>query len=186
MERTEEGENFTIGSSLPTFSLPATDGNTYTQDYFRGCKAALVVFTCNHCPYVKGSDDELLSVLRTYQDKGLKALLINSNDPAMYPDDDFEHMRAKADALCFPFPYCFDEAQETARAFDAECTPECFLFDEAGTYVFHGSVNDSPREPGRVTKRTLDEAISTVLAGKKPDPAFTSARGCSIKWKRGG
>lgn len=183
MERVEPGERYTLGSAMPEFSLPGTDGNTYTQEYFSNASVSVVVFTCNHCPYVKGSDQELLSLLHDYQEKGVKAVLISSNDTVQYPDDSFEHMKQKAKELEFPAPYCFDESQEVARAFDAQCTPECFVFDDTGTYVFHGSINDSPRDPAGVRTHVLKEALDSLLQGKKPEPAWTPARGCSIKWK---
>jgi len=183
MERTEEGDTYPLGSKMPSFSLPATDGENYGNAFFADAKAGLIVFTCNHCPYVKGSDFELFEILSRYSGQGLKALLISSNDPTQYSDDSFEQMKFKAEEFNIPFPYCFDESQDVARAFDAQCTPECFLYDAEGTYVFHGPINDSPREPAKVAHHILDLAVQDVLSGKVPDPQFNSARGCSIKWK---
>lgn len=183
MERDSLSNKFPIGSKLPSFSLPNIDDSSVTEKYLADAPASLVVFACNHCPYVLGSEKMLFDTIREFQSKGLKAIMVSSNDPAKYPEDSFEKMKEKAKRDSIPCPYLFDETQEIARAFDAECTPECFLFDAKGTLAFHGAVNNSPRDPALANSNYLRTAIEQVLAGKTPEPAFAHPIGCSIKWK---
>ncbi len=183
MERTSSSNTFPIGSKLPTFALKNVDGRTVESNTLLGGKAALVVFTCNHCPYVKGSEAHLITIVRTYATKGLRTVAINANDAAKYPDDDFPNMQRKAKELDLPYPYLVDETQQVAKLFDAACTPECYLFDAAGLLVFHGTINDNPRDGALAKNGFLETAITQVLAGSKPSPAFVHPLGCSIKWK---
>jgi len=183
MERENQSTKLVIGSSMPEFSLLNVDGNMVEKSYFKEAKAALVTFSCNHCPYVKGSDEMLLSIMLKYQGEGLKAIAISSNDAVQYPEDNFEKMIEKSKNMLLPFPYLYDETQEVAKTFDAQCTPEFFLFDAALSLVYHGTINDSPRDPTNVTTNYLAIAIEQVLAGKKADPSFIRPMGCSIKWK---
>lgn len=183
MERSSSSEKFPLGSTLPSFRLQDAFGATVDTSYFAGAKGALVVFTCNHCPYVKGTDVALLEVIRPAYELGLRAVLISANDPEKYPDDGVIKMREKAEALDLPCPYLFDETQDVARRFDAQCTPECFLFDERLALVFHGAINDSPRDATRVTRSFLADAVDEVLQGRSPSTQFAHPLGCSIKWK---
>lgn len=183
MERTDASDRFPIGSSLPAFSLPDVSGKHIDATYFEGARAALVIFTCNHCPYVKGSDRMLHDIIARYQPEGLKVIAISSNDAAQYPEDSFDKMKEKAAALKFSFPYLYDESQNVAKLFDAACTPECYLFDSGCKLVFHGTISNSPRHPDKVTTDYLSAAVESALAGKKPEPAFVHPIGCSIKWK---
>ena len=183
MERQEKSATFPMGTQLPQFSLTSTDGTAVSQAYFSGAPAALVVFACNHCPYVIGSEKMLFDTIRSYQEKGLKAVIISSNDPVQYPEDSFEKMQQYAREKQFPCPYLFDETQEVAKKFDAACTPECYLFNGAGALVFHGSINNSPRFPDQVKANFLEAALEQAFSGKNPDPAFVHPIGCSIKWK---
>ena len=183
MDRTQASNIFGIGSKLPLFSLKNVDGSTVSNDYFKEAKAALVVFSCNHCPYVKGSDEMLIKIVRNFQKQGLKVVAISSNDAAQYPEDSFELMQKKARDLNLPFPYLYDETQEAAKSFDAACTPECYLFDSNQHLVYHGTINDNPRDKTKVSRDYLSTAIENVLAGKKPEPEFVHPIGCSIKWR---
>lgn len=183
MERENSSDKFPIGSKLPTFNLPNVDGKQIGDSYLREGKFSLVVFTCNHCPYVKGSEAMLVELIKQYQSKGLKVAGISSNDARQYPDDSFEKMKEKAAHMNLPFPYLYDESQEVAKLFDAACTPECYLFDGSHLLVYHGGVNDNPKNASSVTKGYLARALAQVSEGKKPDPAFTHPLGCSIKWK---
>jgi peroxiredoxin len=183
MERSEQGQNFPIGSKIPQFSLLGTDGKQYdSADHFSGAAFYLVVFSCNHCPYVKGSDAMLNECITTYQKKGLKAVVISSNDALQYPEDSYEKMREKAKDM--PCPYLYDETQAVAKMFDAQCTPECYLFNSERALVFHGAINDSPRDVSQVKQSHLATAIDQLLAGANPKPQFVHSIGCSIKWKR--
>lgn len=184
MERTSLSEKFPVDSRLPDFTLRATDGSLVSSSaFFAGARAALVVFACNHCPYVKGSDHELIELARRYGEEGLRVLAISSNDAVKYPEDSFEKMGEKAATLSLPFPYLYDETQEIARLFDAQCTPECYLFDAHMALAFHGAINDSPRDSRAVTKHFLRDAVEQVLNEGKATPAFAHPTGCSIKWK---
>lgn len=183
MERTDVSARFPLGSKLPTFSLMDVSGKTMSDDYLRSGKAALVVFSCNHCPYVKGSEATLIETVREFNSRGLRAVAINSNDAAQYPDDSFENMKLKAKDMNIPYPYLYDKTQEVAKMFDAACTPECYLFDEHHSLVFHGTINDNPKDPNKASKTYLRDAIEQLLSGKKPKPAFVHPLGCSIKWR---
>jgi peroxiredoxin len=183
MERTELSQKLCLGSKLPNFSLPATSGDKIDQAYFADAKAALVIFTCNHCPYVKGSELALNTVIAESQAKGLKVVAISSNDAVQYPDDNFESMCKKSQELKLTYPYLYDESQEVAKIFDAACTPECYLFNSDLQLVFHGTINDSPRDPTKATKSYLKTAIEQVLDKGECSPAFIHPIGCSIKWK---
>jgi peroxiredoxin len=168
---------------MPIFSLPDVEGGVVANTYFDGSQAGLVVFTCNHCPYVKGSEDSLIAIITPYLEKGLRVISISANDAVKYPEDSFENMKARAKAMKLPYPYLFDESQQVARSFDAECTPECFLFDAYQRLAYHGAINDSPRDPTKVTTQYLETAIRQLLSGEAPSPAFAHPIGCSIKWK---
>jgi peroxiredoxin len=183
MERTATSVTFSLGSKLPTFDLRNVDGKMTGPSYFTNGKAYLVAFLCNHCPYVKGSEEMLITIVRQFEKDGLKTLAISSNDASKYPEDGFEKMVEKAREMNLPYPYLYDETQDVARQFDAACTPEFYLFDRNHTLVYHGTINDSPRDPSKVTKDYLSKAISAALEGQTPNPQFVHPLGCSIKWK---
>jgi len=182
MERATVSDKFPLGSEMPPFSLRSANGGTIDSNYFNGGIASLVVFGCNHCPYVKGTDEELIALTEKYLARGLKVVVINSNDATQYPEDGFDKMQEKVERLRLPYPYLFDENQQVAKLFDAACTPECYLFDSLGKLVYHGTINDSPRDPTKVTKHFLREAVEAVVTGTNPEPAFVHPLGCSIKW----
>ena len=183
MERTTESQKFALGSLMPEFSLPATDGKSYGSSYLKGGKAGLVVFTCNHCPYVKGSEDLLVQIVKRFEMEGLRTIAISSNDASKYPEDAFDKMKEKSRKQNLPYPYLYDETQEIAKKFDAACTPECYLFDNKGRLMFHGAITDKPKEGGFNRKDYLSPAIFEVIEGNEPDPSFVHPMGCSIKWK---
>lgn len=183
MQRESTSSKFPLGSKLPAFELKNVDGKQTGSGYLAGAKAALVVFSCNHCPYVKGTDEMLLRIVSRFAPEGLKTVAISSNDAAQYPEDSFEKMKEKAISMRLPFPYLYDETQEVAKAFDAACTPEMYLFDSQSKLVYHGTINDSPRDPSKVTKDYLSAAIASVLEGGTPEPQYVHPVGCSIKWK---
>jgi peroxiredoxin len=173
-----------MGSALPTFKLESTDGSLFDSSELKGSPCSLIIFTCNHCPYVKGSEQLLNEVIKTYQSKGLKVVAISSNDAVAYPEDNFEKMQEKARTLKLTYPYLYDKTQEVARAFDAACTPECYLFNSEQKLTFHGTINDSPRDPSKATHQYLETALSQIFSGTQPEPAFVNPIGCSIKWVR--
>lgn len=183
MQRESKSAKFTIGSKLPNFELPATDGTTKGTLYLSDGNLSLVAFTCNHCPYVKGSEEKLIEIIKEFEGRGLRALAISSNDAIQYPEDSFERMIEKSTKMQLPYPYLYDESQEVARLFDVQCTPEFYLFDRGGILIYHGAINDSPRDPNKVTKDYLSQSISQALDGSNPNPSFVHPLGCSIKWK---
>ncbi len=183
MERTATSATFSLGSKLPTFELRNVYGQMMGSSYFTNAKAYLVAFLCNHCPYVKGSEEMLIKIARQFEKDGLKTMAISSNDASKYPDDGFDKMGEKAREMNLPYPYLYDEKQNVARQFDAACTPEFYLFDSNHTLVYHGTINDSPRDPSKVTKDYLSTAVAAVLEGQTPNPQFVHPLGCSIKWK---
>lgn len=185
MQRETPSSRLPLGSNLPTFSLPSTTDTIVGSAQLLGGKAALVVFSCNHCPYVRGSDEMLLSIIKAFQPKGLNAVIISSNDAAQYPEDSFEKMKIKAAAANFPCPYLYDESQSVARAFDAQCTPECYLFDASGKLAYHGTINDNPKDKTKASQDFLSTAISQVISGAPANPNYVHPVGCSIKWKLG-
>jgi peroxiredoxin len=175
------------GFHMPQFALQNTNAAcggdlVKAPDFFASAKARLVLFTCNHCPYVKGSESELNKVILSLLSRGLQVLAINSNDPVAYPDDGIEQMVLKCRTFKLPYPYLFDETQEVAKAFKAQYTPECFLFDEKNCLVYHGALNDSPRNPDQVKRNYLQDACEQLLTGMPVFPSEIKAVGCSIKW----
>lgn len=183
MQRATTSDRLPLGSTIPSFSLKNIDGQMLGSDYVGAGKAALVVFTCNHCPYVKGSEAMLIDIAKRFMPMGLRVVTINANDPVTYPDDSFENMQRKAEAQKLPYPYLWDETQGVARAFDAACTPECYLFDGNRKLAFHGSLTDNPKDNSKPRADFLSPAIEAVLAGKLPAKPFAHPLGCSIKWK---
>jgi peroxiredoxin len=185
MERQELSSKFVLGSKLPEFYLPSVAHGSIDSKELNG-KAILIVFMCNHCPYVVGSIKMLNETIRKYLDQGLQAVGINSNDPEKYPQDSFENMKQFAQTHDLCFPYCFDETQEVAKAFDAACTPELYLFDSNKCLIYHGGINDYPDNPDLVTKNFLDEVCRAYFSGENIDSSWSlknRPRGCSIKWK---
>ncbi len=174
-----------LGSSAPSFELPdAVTGGTVSLDDFKSASALLIMFICNHCPFVKHVRDELTRLGRDYRKSGLAIVAINANDAANYPDDSPEKMKDEAIAAGYVFPYLFDESQDIARAYDAACTPDFFLYDRHRRLVYRGQLDDSRPNSGiRVTGKDLRAAIDAVLADKPVNPQQMPSMGCNIKWK---
>lgn len=183
MQRELGSVQLPIGSEMPKFSLRAANGETIDDRWLQAGRAALVVFTCNHCPYVRGSEDELIEIAREFEQRGLRTVTINANDPVKYPDDSFEKMQEKSRRLALPYPYLHDETQQVAKAFDAACTPEAYLFDGNHKLVFHGSINDTPKAKSPTTRHVLRTALGQLFSGALVDPSFAHPIGCSIKWR---
>jgi peroxiredoxin len=171
-----------INDSMPHFKLPATDGLTVDSSIIRD-PVLVVVFTCNHCPYAKAVEDRLIELAKHFDQEGAQFVLINSNDAQKYPDDSFDAMKDRHDEKAYPFPYCYDESQEVAKAFGALCTPHCFVFDMSRQLKYKGRVDDNWKEPEKVTEHNLRDAVSAILKGDEPPIHEVNAIGCSIKWK---
>lgn len=175
-----------LGTKAPDFRLPDTEGKTIRLNDFRDAKALLVIFLCNHCPYVKHVRGELAKLAREYQGKGVAVVGINSNDVATHPDDSPEMMRREKAEIGYTFPYLYDETQEVAQAYQAACTPDFFLFDRDRTLVYRGQLDESrPGNPIPVTGKDLRAALDAVLAGTPVAEVQRPSMGCNIKWKPG-
>jgi len=170
--------------SAPSFALHATDGRTYSLSDLKGEHGTLIMFICNHCPYVKAVIDRIVRDARELKKFGVNSAAICSNDAASYPEDCFENMRAVAAQYGFPFPYLHDDTQRVARAYGAVCTPEFFGFNDKLELQYRGRLDESRMEPARPgAKRGLFEAMKLVAeTGKGPSHQVSSV-GCSIKWK---
>jgi len=174
------------GDPAPDFRLPDTAGGVRSRDELKGANGLLVVFACNHCPYVIHLADALGAFAREIADQGVNTVAIMPNDFEKYPDDAPEHMGPFAAAHGWNFPYLLDAGQETAKAYSAACTPDFFLFDRARRLVYRGQFDSSrPRNTVPVTGGDLRAACDAVLAGQAPSPDQRSSIGCNIKWKRG-
>ena len=175
-----------LGTSAPDFSLPDTAGNTVTLADLEKSPALLVIFMCNHCPFVKHVLGDLVELARDYQARRVAVVGINSNDVANYPDDSPEMMAKLAGEAGFTFPYMYDETQEVARTYGAACTPDFFLFDSARSLVYRGQMDDSRPGNGKpVTGADLTSAIDAVIEGNPVASDQKPSIGCNIKWKRG-
>lgn len=173
-----------FGWKAPDFSLPSTDGRTVSLADVRGPRGTLVMFICNHCPYVQAILPRLLEDVRALQAEGIGVVAISSNDVSAYPEDSFDHMRTLAQARGFSFPYLYDESQAVARAYDAVCTPDFFGFNAALELQYRGRFDASRKEAApEGTRRDLLEAMLQVArSGEGPREQIPSI-GCSIKWK---
>ena len=172
-----------IGYTAPDFNLLSVDGNKYSLQSFPEKKAILVVFSCNHCPYVQAYENRIIQIQKDYSEK-LQVIAINSNDDSEYPDDSLENMKERAQNKHFNFPYLRDDTQEVAKAYDATHTPEIFLFNQERKMVFHGKIDDNWQEPASVKANYLRNAIDELLAGKEISVPETFTIGCTIKWKK--
>jgi peroxiredoxin len=175
-----------LGTEAPDFSLVNVDGKTVSLSDFTGAPGLLVVFMCNHCPFVKHLANPLAQFASEYMAKGLAVVGINSNDVANHPADSPEHMVREAEERGYQFPYLYDETQEVAKAYRAACTPDFFLFDRDQRLVYRGQFDDSRPDSGiPVTGKDLRAAADAVLAGKEPSGDQRPSIGCNIKWKPG-
>jgi peroxiredoxin len=172
-----------IGDPAPSFSLPGIDGRTHSLDGLSDKPVLVVVFSCNHCPYVQAYEDRLVAIQRDYAGRGVQVIAINSNDDVNYPEDGFEQMVARARDKGFNFPYLRDASQAVARAYGATHTPQLFVFDRARRLRYMGKIDDNWQNPQAVTRRYLRDVLDALLSGRDPAEAQTHAIGCTIKWK---
>lgn len=171
-----------LGQKAPAFRLPATDGKTYTLDDFADAKNLVIFFTCNHCPYVIGSDEGTRATAEKFAAKGVRFVGINANSPNTYPEDDFAHMVRRMKEQRFPWVYLYDATQDVARAYGALRTPHFFVFDAARQLVYTGRGVDSPRDASRVTVNDLENALTDLVAGRPVRVPLTNPIGCNVKW----
>jgi peroxiredoxin len=175
-----------LGTPAPPFSLPDTDGRLVELDDYRTAPALLVMFVCNHCPYVKHVRQELARIGHEYGERGVGVVAISANDVRTHPEDAPVRMKAVRAEWGWTFPYLYDETQETARAYQAACTPDFFLFDGEQRLVYRGQLDDSrPGNDRAVTGADVRRALDAVLAGRPVSPDQRPSIGCNIKWKPG-
>jgi len=177
----------TPGSPAPVFSLPATNGQevSFESEQYADAKGFIVVFTCNHCPYAKKYEQEIIDLHNTYAERGFPVIAISSNDAKKLPEDSFENMKKLAKKHKYPFPYAYDESQEVAHAYGAEKTPHVFIVTRAGqdyTLRYVGGIDNKPNDPASSTKEYAAQAVEDLLAGREVQTPQTRAVGCGIKW----
>lgn len=171
-----------LGDLAPDFSLPGTDGATHSLSQYADKPALVVIFSCNHCPYVQAYEGRMVALQQAFGERGAQLICINSNETAHYPEDSFDNMVTRAREQLFNFPYLRDETQEVARAYGAERTPHIFAFDAARRLAYTGAIDDNWKEPTAVTRHHLREALEDLLAGRPVAEPSTHAIGCSVKW----
>ena len=182
----KESNMLPLGTAAPDFSLPDTvSGKTTGLGDVATDKATVVMFICNHCPYVIHVNPEIVRVANDYLKKGVGFVAISSNDVKNYPGDSPEKMKILAERECYPFPYLYDETQEVAKAYDAACTPDFYVFDKNRKLAYRGRLDDSrPNSGTPLTGKDLRAALDAVLDGRSPDARQYPSAGCNIKWKK--
>ena len=171
-----------IGDAAPNFKLPATDGKTYQLSDFADAKVLVVFFTCNHCPYVLGSDEVTRQTAEKFAPQGVKFVGINANSKETHPDDDFDHMVSRMAEKKFPWVYLRDEDQKIALMYGALRTPHFYVFDQDRKLVYTGRGVDNPKDVGKMTVNDLENALAQHLAGKPLSVPLTNPIGCNVKW----
>jgi peroxiredoxin len=179
-----ESRDLPLGTPCPDFRLPSVDGKTFGLDDCRDARALVVMFICNHCPYVQAVEDRIVQLHLDYAPRGVQLVGICANDPTDYPDDRPERLLARWREKRYGFPYLIDASQEVARAFAAVCTPDIYVFDAAQRLAYHGQIDDNWKEPEKVKRHDLREALDALVAGRAPAREQTPAIGCSIKWRK--
>jgi peroxiredoxin len=172
-----------LGRDAPDFDLPGVDGNNYSLSSFSQAKLLIVVFSCNHCPYVVGSEDRMNALCGDYAPRGVAMIAINSNEIENHPTDSIEHMIARAEEKGFQFAYVRDDSQDIAKAYGALRTPHYYVFDTDRKLRYTGRMDDGPRQPGTETTHELRDALDALLAGQQPPEPITNPIGCNVKWK---
>jgi hypothetical protein len=181
----KDASGLSLGQPAPMadVAMKAVGGKDVTIADAAGKKGTLVIFMCNHCPWVKAWQDRIASIGNTAVESGIGVVAINSNDPSAYSEDDFDNMVSRSKDLGFKFPYAVDATSEIARSFGATRTPEAFLFDAKGKLVYHGTVDDNAHDVKAVKKQWLLHAVQAVAAGKRVPDSETKALGCGIKFR---
>jgi len=181
----QDSGGISIGDQAPmrTHQMRNVDGSQVSIRSAAGEQGTLVIFTCNHCPWAQRWESRIVSIGNTYRSRGVGVIAINSNDPAEYEEDDFEHMQQRHRVAGMQFPYVVDETSNVARRFGASRTPEVFLFDDNGRLVYHGAIDDNARDADAVEHHYLKDALDAMLASRRITEAETRSVGCSIKFR---
>jgi len=172
-----------IGQGAPDFLLPATDGNTYSLADFADARVLVIFFTCNHCPYVIGSDELTRKTVEKFTPRGVRFVAINSNSPNTYEEDSFDNMVKRMANYKFPWLYLYDATQDIARAYGALRTPHFYVFDDHRRLIYTGRAVDNPRDTSKMTINDLENALEEHLAGKAITEPATNPIGCNVKWE---
>ncbi|MBI2654184.1 thioredoxin family protein [Candidatus Woesearchaeota archaeon] len=172
-----------IGDKAPDFSLPGADGKAYSLNDFKPKKILVIIFMCNHCPYVQAYVERMKAIQSDFGVKSVQVVGINSNDEVNYPDDSFDKMVEFAKQRKLNFPYLRDEDQKVATTYGAQCTPECFVFDSERRLRYHGRIDDNYKDENAVKTYDLRNAINALIHNQKVQIELTPAIGCSIKWR---
>jgi peroxiredoxin len=179
-----ESQNLPLGSDAIDFDLPGIDGENHTLAQLKGSKATVIIFMCNHCPYVQAQWPRMVELQMQFLNKGVNFIGINANDSSDYPEDGFDKMPEYAKEYGMNFPYLRDEDQVVAKRYGALCTPDIFVYDKALKLAYHGRIDDNWQEPSKVTSHDLMEALNALVRDQKPDSYQHPTMGCSIKWKQ--
>lgn len=177
---------YQVGDKVTDFNLKNVDGNKVSLAGLQNNKGAIVIFTCNHCPFSQAYEQRIIALNTKYASKGFPVVAINPNDGDKIPEDSYDNMKVRAKELNFTFPYLQDATQETAKAFGATRTPHVFLLTRDGKdykVAYIGAIDNNTDEPAAVTQKYVETAIEEILAGKPVSTSFTKAIGCTIKWK---
>jgi hypothetical protein len=185
-DETSGGLKIGEAGPLATTKMKNVDGKQISIADVRKPKGTLVVFSCNHCPWAKAWESRIVALGNAATKRGVGVIVINSNDPAAYPEDAWDVMKERARQRKMQYPYVVDATSDVARAFGASHTPEAFLFDAGGKLVYHGAIDDNAHEPDKVEKRWLQDAVDAVVVGKPVETTETKAMGCSIKLRARG
>jgi len=183
---TLHAQEYQVGDKATDFRLKNVDGTYVSMADYPDAKGFVVIFSCNHCPFVVAVEDRMIALDKKYKEKGFPVIAINPNDPEVVPADSFEKMQERAQEKGFTFPYLFDEGQKIYPIYGATRTPHVFLLERQGqdlVVAYIGAIDDNTRDASAVEERYLENAINALLAGQRPDPDFTRAIGCTIKTK---
>jgi len=178
-----ENNTNNINTPIFNFSLKGTDGKQYSPDDFKDKSVLIIIFMCNHCPYVKAVMQRFIKIQDKFKDRGIQLIGINSNDIDAYPEDSFDNMKLFYAEYGMNFPYLIDETQQIARKYDAVCTPDIFLYNSERILKYRGRLDNNWQDESKVTQKDLENAIEVILEGKEPDKDQKPSMGCSIKWK---
>jgi len=184
MAHQPKGGCLPFGVIAPDFTLRATDGKEYSLHRQKGQYGTVVIFSCNHCPYVQAYDERINALAGTYMPKGIQFFVINSNDEHVFADDSFEMMQKKVIQNALVYPYLHDATQQVAVEYGAGCTPEVFAFDDHLRLIYTGRIDDNMDQPEKSTQRYLRDTCEAMLARRHPEVREVHPIGCSIKWKR--
>ncbi len=178
-------DGYQVGDKATDFSLKNVDGTMVSMSDFKDANGIIVIFTCNHCPYSVLYEDRIIELDRKYKIKGYPVVAINPNDPVKQPEDSYDKMIIRAKEKGFTFPYLWDNGQQVTEAYGASRTPHVFLLEKVDSEYFVryiGAIDDNSKSPADVEEKFVENAIDALIDGEKPDPDFTKAIGCTIKW----